>query len=943
MRFYENPQKTYENREKPRAYYIPSGKAEYTLLNGEWSFAYFPNSDIATEPTSWDKIEVPSCWQILGYENPNYTNINYPFGCDDPYVPNINPMGMYERKFTVSDTSKKTYIVFEGIATCGVVYVNGMYVGYTQGTHLQAEFDITKYVTEGENTLHVKVYKWCVGSYLEDQDCFRFNGIFRDVYLLSRPERHIRDFDITTEDNKKIIVKADKIATVTLKDGERIIGEGKGRVVEFTVDEPKLWTAETPYLYTVELACAGEVITERVGIRTISVSPELEILVNGRPITIKGVNHHDSTPTRGWCMSDDEILKDLLLMKSLNCNCVRTSHYPPSPIFLKYCDEIGLYVVLETDNETHGFLRRLPNVSYDYDMKSGAWPMTKPEWKAEHVNRMERAYTRDKNHSSIIMWSIGNECGYDVNGKAMIDFLHEKDPSRLVHAECANWVRNYDDPDVYSCMYPDLRHLEKLLEEKSIKKPFYLCEYSHAMGNGPGDVWQYMELVYKYPQYAGGCIWEWCDHTVVVDGVQKYGGDFEGELTHDNNFCCDGLVFSNRELKAGSLEAKAAYAPFRFTYKRGKLTITNLYDFISFKGHRICYKIRVDGITVEEKCIELDLQSKKSATIVTDTAPNVCRDGAAIDVTLISPEGEELGTLSQNIRAKYIKAKKDETPCALTEDGIYVYAKGEGFEYRYNKQYGNLDSIKINGEEQLTAPVKLGAFRALTDNDSRMRDLWANMNIWQGENLDVTFNNVKNVKVKGNTVTSYCSICGISRMPFFNYILKLSFFADGRIAYDLTGDVREDTVWLPRVGFEFAFDKDNSAFTYYGMGPYENYCDMSHHVRADYFSSTADEEYVNYVYPQEHGNHRGVRYATIEDKVRFTTDTAFELNVSRYSIDQLWKAKHTDEIGDSYATHVRVDYKVSGIGSSSCGPDIMPEYRLSEKNIKFRFDMELVK
>ncbi|MBQ9744801.1 MAG: glycoside hydrolase family 2 [Clostridia bacterium] len=943
MRFYENPQKTYENREKQRAYYIPEGKAEYTLLNGEWSFAYFPNSDIATEPEKWDKIEVPSCWQILGYENPNYTNINYPFGCDDPYVPNINPMGMYERTFNVSDTSKDTYIVFEGIATCGVLYINGKYVGFTQGTHLQSEFNITKFVKEGENTVRVNVYKWCAGSYLEDQDCFRFNGLYRDVYILSRPKGHIKDIDITTKDNKKVIVKVDKNATVTLYDGDIAIAKAKGKEVILTVDNPKLWTAETPYLYTVKIEYAGEVITQRVGLRTISVSDKLEILVNGAPITIKGVNHHDSTPTKGWCMTNEEIYRDLVLMKELNINCVRTSHYPPSPVFLEYCDELGLYVVLETDNETHGFLRRLPAVNYHYDMESGAWPMSKPEWRNEHVNRMERAYKRDRNHSSIIMWSIGNECGYDVNGKAMIDYLHENDKTRLVHAECANWgERNLEDPDVYSRMYPSLTELEKQLTEKKIKKPFYLCEFSHAMGNGPGDVWQYMDLVYKYPQYTGGCIWEWCDHTVVVDGVQKYGGDFEGELTNDNNFCCDGLVFSNREFKAGSLEAKAAYAPFRFSFKNGRLKITNLFDFTSFEGYKVDYKIRVDGITVEEKTLKLDIKPKKSITVLTDANPDVCRDGASIDVTLTSPDGDELGTLSQAIAVKLIKEEKDVTPAALIEDGAYVYVNGNGFEYRYNKQYGNLDSIKVNGEELLYGPIGLGAFRALTDNDSRMLYRWANMNIWQGENLDCTFTNVKNVRVKDNTVTAECSVCGVSRSPFFNYKLKLSFFANGRVAFDLIGTVREDTVWLPRLGFEIALNKKNASFSYYGMGPYENYSDMCHHTRADYFTSTAKNEYVHYVKPQEHGNHKDVRFATVDNRIKLSGRDKFELNVSEYSIDQLWKAKHTDEIGETYATHVRVDYKVSGIGSASCGPDIMPEFRLSEKNIKFGFDLELI-
>ena len=491
-------------------------------------------------------------------------------------------------------------------------------------------------------------------------------------------------------------------------------------------------------------------------------------------------------------------------------------------------------------------------------------------------------------------------------------------------------------------MYPNLAELERQLTDGKIKKPFYLCEFSHAMGNGPGDVWQYMDLVYKYPQYTGGCIWEWCDHTVVVDGVQKYGGDWETELTHDNNFCCDGLVFANREFKAGSLEAKAAYAPFRFTFKNGKLKITNLYDFTSFADHKIVYKIKVDGITVEDKSLVLDTKPKKSATIVTDSNPDNCYDGASIDVTLVAPDGYEIATLSQKINARIIKKEKCNTPVMLEENGIYVYAKGEGFEYRYNKQYANLDSMKVNGEELLYSPIKLGAFRALTDNDSRMKNRWMNVTIWEGENFNITFTNVKNVKVSGNSVTADCSVCGVSRYPFFNYKLKLSFFADGRVAFALNGDIRKDTVWLPRLGLEFALAKKNAAFSYYGMGPEENYCDMCHHARYDYFNSTARDEYVHYVRPQEHGNHKDVRFATIDGKIRFTTDDVFELNVSEYSIDQLSKAEHTDEIGESYATHVRVDYKVSGIGSASCGPDLVPEFRLSEKNIKFAFDMEII-
>ena len=307
MRFYENPKKTYENREKQRSYYIPEGNAKYTSLNGEWSFAYFADSDFATEPQSWDTITVPSCWQILGYENPNYTNINYPYLCDMPYVPNINPMGVYERKFEVENTENDHYVVFEGVSSCAVLYINGEYVGFTQGSHLQAEFDVSKFVKNGENTIRVNVYKWCAGSYMEDQDFFRFNGIFRDVYVLSRPKGHIKDIDIKTEKNKRIVVKTDAQATVKLYDGDTLIGEQTGTKCIFELTNPKLWNAETPYLYTLKIECAGEVITQKVGVRIISVSKKYELLINGTPVKLKGINHHDSTPNNGWCMTDEEI------------------------------------------------------------------------------------------------------------------------------------------------------------------------------------------------------------------------------------------------------------------------------------------------------------------------------------------------------------------------------------------------------------------------------------------------------------------------------------------------------------------------------------------------------------------------------------------------------------------------------------------------------------
>ena len=554
MRKYENLLKTSENRENPRSWYVPEN-IELINLDGEWKFAFFENGDKAekTKITEWNTIEVPSCWQLKGYENPNYTNINYPFPCDPPYVPDINPVGVYERDFQLTDDSLNNYLVFEGVSSEAELYINGKYVGCTQGSHLMAEFNISEFVTAGVNTVRVYVRKWCCGSYLEDQDAFRFNGIFRDIYILSRPIGHIFDIDIKTDKNN-IIITADADFSVELYDNEETISTeiSKDKRAVLTVENQKMWTAETPNLYTVKIFAAGEIITRKIGFRTIEISKDYELLINGTPVKLKGVNHHDTHPNNGWCMTDEEILYDLKLMKELNINTVRTSHYPPSPKFLDYCDELGLYVILETDIETHGFLRRMANVGYSFDVENDIWPCQNEQWTHEFVERMQRAYERDKIHTSIIMWSTGNESGYGKNQHTMIDWLKSKDTVRLAHAEDASRKGTPDNTDVFSMMYPSVKQIADWAKDDNIKQPVFLCEYAHAMGNGPGGMWDYWNAIHNNKKLIGGCIWEWADHTVLVDGVQKYGGDFEGELTNDSNFCCDGMVFSDRSVKAGS-------------------------------------------------------------------------------------------------------------------------------------------------------------------------------------------------------------------------------------------------------------------------------------------------------------------------------------------------------------------------------------------------------
>ena len=939
MRFYENILKTSENRINPTSYCIPSGISECINLNGEWNFAYFSRDiDVPERIEKWDKIPVPSCWQLQGYENPNYTNTNYPYPVDPPYVPDDNPCGVYNREFTVDKKWGRLYFVFEGVSSCASLYINDRYVGFTQGSRLQARFDITDFISDGRNTVTVKVLKWCVGSYLEDQDAFRYNGIFRDVYILQRPEKHITDVEIIPNE-KSFNIKIDGKADVKISADNKVLFEGEmDNELSFAPEKPVLWNAEKPYLYDIELARNGEILRFKSGLRSVKISENYELLINGVPVKLHGVNHHDTSKYRGWCQTDEELRQDLLLMKKLNINCVRTSHYPPTPKFIGMCDEIGLYVVCETDIETHGFLRRLPNVEYVFDVESNAWPATMSDWKDEHIERMKRMVEVFKNNPCIIMWSTGNESGHGCNHLEMIKWTRSRDNSRLIHCEDASRKGQFHNADVFSWMYPGYSDLENKALTDDVNMPIFLCEYSHAMGNGPGDVWDYNELFDKYPKLIGGCIWEWADHVVTVDGVEKYGGDFEGELTYDGNFCCDGLVFADRSLKAGSLEAKAAYQPIKTAFENGTLTVLNRLDFTNLNEYDLVYSIEIDGEKTLQNTLKINVLPHKSKNIEIPYTPQNCKLGATLNVSLVK-DGYEYAKTQHCLPCNILKEESAQ-PAELKEDEFNIYANGERFNYVFNKHYGAFTSIVVDGIEQLDGIPSLTAFRAPTDNDSRMLALWSFRNIWQGENLDRTFTKVYDCSIVDGGIRVSGSLAGVSRVPAVRYTVKITIDINGKIDFSVSANVRSDAQWLPRFGFEFTLKGENKDFTYYGMGPCESYCDLCHASVLGLFDSNTDREYVKYVRPQEHGNHIKTQMLKI-GKLKFESKTGFEFNVSNYSTDALYKANHTDELVSDGSTHLRIDYKVSGIGSGSCGPQLDEIYRLSEKEINFSFTISV--
>ena len=949
MRIYENLSKICDNREPQRAYYMPNN---CVMLNGEWNFKFyeadFEESYIEKE---WGKIDVPSCWQARGYESPNYVNVAYPIPYDPPFVPTKNPMGIYMREFDVTDTSRKTYIVFEGVSSFLELYINDKYVGYSMGSHLQAEFDISDFVVKGKNKITAKVRKWCLGTYLEDQDSFRYNGIFRDVYLLSRPEGHIRDIDIKTEKNS-INISFDGEAEVSVYDADEklISSQYAKKAVSFEIEAPVLWNAEKPYLYEVKFEYKGEVITQKVGFVTYGIGESYEFLVNGREVKLKGVNHHDTHPENGWTMTDKEIMDDLLLMKKLNINTIRTSHYPPTPKFLEMCDELGFYVMLETDLETHGGVNReAGGKGYDC-LGNPEWPCENPEFAEAFLERMERAYNRDKNHACIFSWSTGNESGHGKNHVAMLEYIKSVDKKRLTHAEDASKesemsefygvdTTSYADrTDIYSRMYESTEGMLQKAENPDFKHPYFLCEYAHAMGNGPGDVCDYWDIIYKYPKLIGGCIWEWADHTFLENGVAKYGGDFKCEVTNDGNFCCDGMVFYDRSLKAGSLEIKAAYQYMDCALAGDELEVLNRYDFTNLSEYTFKYEVKVDGEVIEENTLSLDIEPKAKKRIKI-SLPEKAGLGAFVNCYLLDKSGYAVAQKQLEIKVKEDGKKLCGAPCAVSETDSFIIFEGDGFKYRFSKDLGTFVSIEKAGKEQLGAPIRITSMRAPVDNERNIKNKWYWENIWQGENIDRQFDKVYSCERRNNEVTVTASLAGVSRTPYFRYTVKYSVFADGTVKTELSGKVKECCMWLPRLGFEIIAPYENAGFRYFGMGPYENYADMHHASMIDFFDSSADKEYVPYVMPQEHGNHTRVKLLSIKDGLSFKAETEMEINVSNYGAKALAAAMHTDELRKSGQTVIRIDYKNSGLGSNSCGPVLLEKYRLSEKDIKFTFYM----
>ncbi len=994
--------------EKPHAYFIPyeseraskknlRGKsAFFTSLSGDWDFKFYESVHDVTDFTApdfsrdgMDKLPVPMNWQMAldrGYDVPNYTNAAYPFPCDPPHVPDKNPCGLYVRDFDIdiSHLEKKTcYLTFEGVDSCFYLYVNDKYVGYSQVSHMTSEFCVDKYLVNGKNTVKVLVLKWCDGSYLEDQDMWRMSGIFREVYLIERDKAHIVDiFNHAEPDDSfkngtlrteiKVSAPLSVSYSLTAPDGT-LIGGGVTEITdngELTLDVENcaLWSDEDPALYSLLLHAGEEYISVPVGFRRIEVKGKV-VYVNGKKIKVKGVNRHDSHHLLGHATPVDHMLRDLYIMKAHNVNMVRTSHYPNDPRFVTLCDRLGIYVCDESDIETHG-------------MKPWNGLSDHPDWEEAYVDRAERMVERDKNSPSVIMWSLGNESGLGRNHWAMSRYIHGRDSSRLVHYEGANYrYYNGEQPldlvDIESHMYTSPTDSDAYCKNKKFTLPFFLCEYSHAMGNGPGDLGEYWDVIYANDEFFGGCVWEFIDHSVAVGDKYKnpsftYGGDFN-DHPNDGNFCVDGLVYPDRRPHTGLLELKQAVKPFAVTAvdpSAGKFKLKNLRYFKDLRDLELIWSLERNGKTVKEGKIDsLAVEPQKSRTYTVDIT-DVSHEGELylnISVrnrlsTPWAPAGYEVGSAQLEVPGirllSYEAPAKLYTP-AVEENDRYIKVKVGATVYTFDKVTAAIADITDNGCSLITKPVRPTLWRAPTDNDRNIR--WE----WQRNGFDKAevkcYECALDKASEEVTVKAKIAIGAYSQLPIMH--ADVTYTVDGRgtltVKYDCDVDLfrnaREEAekraksgkptrpqTFFPRFGLELTMPEGTENMRYFGYGPYESYVDKRLASRMGEFASTVHDSYEPYVFPQENSTHYNTKWAIVSSVaghgLMFTkTEAPFHFGATHYPSGLLTETNHHYELIPEKETTVNIDYRQSGIGSNSCGPGLADRWRVKDEKFVFEF------
>lgn len=989
---WQDPSVLHRNRLDPRPLLIPypddasarkgdrKNSPWYRSLNGDWKFHYAESTldvpddahDEDMNDSEWDTIPVPSVWQMHGYGTPNYTNIRYPFPVDPPFVPD-HPVGCYRTPMSVPTTwdDRRIRLTFDGVCSAFTVWVNSVEVGFSKGSHMPAEFDITEYLRPGFNNLAVQVHQWSDATYLEDQDMWRFNGIFRDVWLSALPEAHIHDIEATPELaddfataalNVKVTTRGgdadleatlfdphgEEVATQTLSDGETV----------FDVEAPELWSAEAPSCYTllVRNTQGGEVVEVQrqiVGFTKIEIRDQ-QFWVNGASIKLMGVNRHDDHPDFGYAVPDDHMELDVKLMKQHNVNCVRTSHYPNDSRFYELCDLHGLYVIDETDLETHG------------QQGPKRWSTTSddPAWEAAYLDRLIRMVERDKNHPSIVMWSLGNEAGYGVNQDAMYDWLKERDPRRPVHSETF-LVRfehgaETEEPqktDVYTIMYPS--H-ERLLKEgqSDDPKPYFLCEYAHAMGNAPGSLREYWEIIRAYPRLIGGCVWEWADHGVrqfTDDGREffAYGGDF-GDYPHDGNFCIDGLVSPDRVPHPSLIELKKVYEPVELELidaASGTVKLTNRQWFTDVCAYAFRWELSVNGEVVAADSLgEFDLAAGESREFSLDELADCASDDDVtfdLYVTLANrttwgEAGHEIAHCQLVIAEPTGAGITPRTAGTIEVDdgGPLIVLFHERGDIVFDRQTGTISSWVVNGQDMIAAGPLFDVFRAPTDNDKYIQAIWLRLGLEQLET------HVRDVSVTGGGEAATIivkSILGARALaPLFDVETTYIVTSQGDISIATKAtprDVPEDLITLPRVGLTLQLPGSMSQVTWRGLGPHENYPDRQMSATFGTWTKDVQEMPHPYVFPQDTGNRDGVRWVRIAPEhgvgLLAWTDDVMSIKVLPYTANDLFEAKHQTDLEPGATTVVSLDHRVAGLGSAACGPRPLEEYFVKPETFEF--------
>lgn len=1003
-----NPEITHLNRMDAHATFIPFDTVEEALkgefsssryiesLNGMWKFSFAENAEkrikdfykLDYDCNAWDEIKVPAHWQLQGYDYPQYTNVVYPWVNSEelkpPFAPTkYNPVGSYVRTFMVPEEWKDqpVFISFQGVESAFYIWVNGELVGFSKDTFSPSEFDITPYIQPGENKLAVEVYRWCDGSWLEDQDFWRMSGIFRDVYLYSTPKLHIYDYFATTDldenyENSQLKINAKlsnyfniECCKITFEAQlfdntqnaifdspislEVDLSDKSSCEAEFStfIANPQKWSAEHPNLYTLVLTLKHqngsviEAVSCKVGFRKFEIKDGL-MKINGERILFKGVNRHEFNCDKGRAVDLEDMLADIKLMKKHNINAVRTSHYPNHPAWYNLCDEYGIYLIDETNLETHGCWTYGQREEEDHNV-----PGSKACWTAAVLDRANSMLQRDKNHPSVIIWSLGNEAYGGENFIKMHDFFRDNDPTRIVHYEGIVHCRRFEAAsDIESQMYSPPHALEMYALNKDNKKPFILCEYSHSMGNSTGNLYKYTDLFDKYPILQGGFIWDWIDQAIrtkTPEGIEylAYGGDF-GEKPNDGNFCGNGLIFADRTISPKLIEVKKCYQNVKLIAEdlsQGKIRIENKFLFTNLNEYEFKWQVFKNGVLVTEGSDSIDL-SPGSFSIITvpfgDLKARSLEEEFLLNVsfvlktqTLWADKGHEVAYEQFKLPVVFdvgtIPAK-DYADMEVLEDENTFKISGNTFSVVFNTNSGSLTSYNIKGIELMKEGPVPNFWRAYTDND-KGNGLQLRCATWRDSgNLRKLLNFSKEID-KGKIIVT--EIFEIPTIQISICKVVYTVYGDGHI------DIYEELTpganlpEIPEVGMMMMLDKSLENFSWYGKGPHENYWDRSLGSKVGIYSGKVSEQFTPYLRPQECGNKTEVRWA------RFTNDQGVgieikgipfvEINTLSYTPFELEENDHIYKLPVSDKVVVRVNYKQMGVaGDDSWGARTHPEFTL---------------